>query len=304
MTRPAVGPRPVCDGGAVSLIAVTGSTGALGGRVARRLADRGLQQRLVVRDVARAPTLDGAEAAVAAGYHDHAGMVAALRGASTLFLVSGRESATRVDEHRTAVDAAAEAGVGHVVYTSFLGAAHDATFTLARHHAATEEHLRASGMRTTFLRNTMYLDFVPFFASADGVIAGPAGDGRAAFVSRDDVADVAAAVLADPAAHDGATYDVTGDERLSLAEAAEVLTEETGRPVTYVDETEEEAYASRAHFGAEPFEVEGWVTSYQALGAGDFDVVTDVVERIAGHAPQRLRDLLRSDRESWAHLRP
>ena len=287
----------------MSLIAVTGSTGALGGRVARRLADRGLPQRLVVRDAARAPELPGTEVAVAAGYHDHAAMVAALRGAATLFLVSGRESATRTDEHRAAIAAAAEAGVGHVVYTSFLGAAPGATFTLARQHATTEDDLRASGMAWTILRDTMYLDFVPFFASADGVIAGPGGDGRVAYVARDDVADVAAAVLADPASHAGATYDVTGDERLTLAEAAAILSEETGREVTYVDETEEQAYASRAHFGAPEFEVEGWVSSYRAIAAGELDVVTDVVARLAGHPPRRLRDLLREDPDSWAHLR-
>lgn len=287
----------------MSLIAVTGSTGALGGRVARRLADAGLAQRLVVRDVGRAPRLPGAEVAIAAGYHDHAGMVTALRGASTLFLVSGRESPDRVAEHRSAIDAAAEAGVGHVVYTSFLGAAHDATFTLARHHAATEDHLRASGMAFTVLRNTMYLDFVPFFASTDGVIAGPAGDGRVAYVAREDVADVAAAVLADPAAHAGEVLDVTGDERLTLAEAAAVLTEETGREVRYEDETREQAYASRAHFGAPEYEVEGWVTSYEAVAAGELDATSDVVERLAGHPPLRLREFLRGDRESWAHLR-
>lgn len=289
--------------GAMSLIAVTGSTGALGGRVAARLADRGLAQRLVVRDAARAPELPGAEAAVAAGYHDHAAMVTALRGADTLLLVSGRESATRTDEHRAAISAAAEAGVGHVVYTSFLGASPDATFTLARQHATTEGDLRASGMAWTVLRDTMYLDFVPFFASADGTIAGPGGAGRVAYVAREDVADVAAAVLASPAPHAGRTYDVTGEERLSLAEAAAILTEETGRPVTYVDETEEQAYASRAHLGAPAFEVAGWVSSYLAIAAGELDVASDVVARLTGHPPRRLRDLLREDPGSWAHLR-
>jgi uncharacterized protein YbjT (DUF2867 family) len=288
----------------MSLIAVTGSTGALGGTVARLLSGRGAAQRLVVRDAGRAPRLAGAEVAVAAGYHDHAGMVAALRGATVLFMVSGRESATRVDEHRTAIDAAVEAGVGRIVYTSFLSAAEDATFTLGRHHALTEDHIRDSGLAFTFLRDSMYLDFVPFFASAEGVIAGPAGDGRCAFVARGDVAAVVDAVLADPTAHDGATYDLTGDERLSLGEAARVLTEETGREVRYVDETEEQAYASRASFGAPDFEVEGWVTSYQAIAAGELDVVSDAVERLTGRPPQRLREFLRANPDSWAHLRP
>lgn len=283
------------------MIAVTGATGELGGRVAARLAAAGASQRLLVRDAARAPDLPGAEVATFAGYHDTAGMAEALRGADTLFLVSGRESPDRVAEHLSAVDAAVAAGVGRVVYTSFLGASPDATFTLARHHHATEAHIRAQGLGHTFLRDSLYLDFVPFFASAEGVIAGPAGTGRCAWVARDDVADVAAAVLTQEG-HDGLTYELTGPEAHTLAWAAGVMSRVIGRPVTYVDQTVEEAYASRAHFGAPDWELEGWVTSYEAVAAGELDVVTDTVERLAGHAPMALPEFLERNPGSWAHI--
>ncbi|MBJ7520100.1 MAG: NAD(P)H-binding protein [Solirubrobacteraceae bacterium] len=285
------------------MIAVTGATGELGGRVAARLAAEGAAQRLVVRDEARAPELAGAEVVVAAGYHDREGMTAALHGADTLFLVSGREAADRVAQHYAAVDAAVDAGVRRIVYTSFLGAAPDATFTLARHHHLTEEHIRATGLAHTFLRNSMYLDFVPFFASADGVIAGPAGDGRCAWVARDDVADVAAVVLTTDG-HDGLTYELTGPDAHTLTWAAEQLTRVTGRDVRYVDETIEQAYASRAHYGAPDFEVDGWVTSYLAVKEGELDVVTDTVERLTGHRPQALPEFLERNPGSWAHLAP
>ena len=95
------------------------------------------------------------------GYADRADAVRALEGVSTLFMVSGSESADRRDQHLAFVDAAAEAGVRHVVYTSFFGAAPDATFTLARDHYATEEHIKASGMGWTFLRDNLYLDVIP-----------------------------------------------------------------------------------------------------------------------------------------------
>jgi uncharacterized protein YbjT (DUF2867 family) len=111
-----------------------------------------------------------------AGYGDRDAAAAALHGVDVLFMVSASESADRREQHRTFVDAAAAAGVRHVVYTSFLGAAPDATFTLARDHWATEEHLRASGMAFTFLRDSLYLDFLPALAGPDGVIRGPAGD--------------------------------------------------------------------------------------------------------------------------------
>ncbi len=290
-------------GASEGLVAVTGATGQVGGRVAARLAALGIEQRLVVRDAARAPALAGAEVAEALSYAATSQMRTALTGASTLFLVSGRESADRVAEHGSAVDAAVAAGVERIVYLSILSAGPQATFTLAREHWATEEHIRASGMAFTFLRQSIYLDLMPFSARDDGVIRGPAGAGHLAPVARDDVADVVVAVLAD-AGHEGRTYELTGGERLTLNQVAAELSRVVGRTVGYVDETLEEAYASRAHFGAPPWEVDGWVTSYAAIASGELDVVSDSVDRLAGHAPLTLPEYLERYPESWAHLRP
>lgn len=96
-----------------------------------------------------------------------------------------------------------------MVYTSFVSAAPDATFTLGRHHFNTEVHLRSTGMAVTFLRDNFYLDFMPALVGDDGVIRGPAGDGRVAAVARADIARVAVSVLTDPAAHRDRTYDLT-----------------------------------------------------------------------------------------------
>lgn len=145
---------------APTLIAVTGSTGALGGRVAARLAAAGVRQRLVVRDPARAPDLPNVEITQAT-YDDPVALREAFAGTDAVF----------------------------------LGAAPDATFTLARHHWATEERLRERGLAYTALRDSIYLDSLPFLAGAEGIIRGPAGDGRVAMVARDDIADVAVAVL-------------------------------------------------------------------------------------------------------------
>jgi NAD(P)H dehydrogenase (quinone) len=272
------------------LIAVTGATGALGGRVAARLGARDLRPRprLVVRDLARAAAVVGAdiEQMGHAGYRDQAALTAVLRGAETLFLVSGRESVERVVEHAHAVRAAVDAGVRRIVYTSFLGAGPDATFTFAQDHYATEQLIRESGLAYTFLRNSQYVDYLPLLVGPDGVIRGPAGDGRCAWVSRDDVADVAAAVLTADGEHDGQTYDVTGPEAHTLARAAERLSEATGREIVYREETVSEAYASRAHLGVPDFELDGWVTSYVAIATGEMDVVSDTVPRIAGHRAQ------------------
>ena len=285
---------------AVNLFGVTGATGGVGSRVAARLAESGYSQRLIVRDKSRAPDLSGSQAAEAS-YDDPEAMRRALAGVETLFMVSAAEAADRVRQHIAAIDAAVAAGVGRIVYLSFLGAAPEATFTFARDHWHTEEHVRATGVRHTFLRDSMYMDFLPTLAGTDGVIRGPAGDGRIAAVARDDIADVAVAVLL---GHDGRTYDVTGSEAITLHQVAEELSRVSGRDITYHAETLEEAYASRASYGAPEFEVEGWVTSYAAIATGEMNVVSDTVYRLTGHYPMTLAGFLRSNPESYQHLLP
>jgi NAD(P)H dehydrogenase (quinone) len=199
-------------------------------------------------------------------------------------MVSGAEAVDRVDQHRAFIDAAHDAGVQHIVYTSFLAAAPDAVFTLGRDHYATEEHIRSVGLAYTFLRDNFYLDFLPLLAGSDGVIRGPAGDGR--------VARVAATVLQDPSAHRNVSYDLTGREALSLAEVADLMSAQLGTTIAYHNETVEEAYASRASYGAPGWEVDAWVSTYTSIAAGDQAVISPDVERITGRAPLTLAELL------------
>jgi NAD(P)H dehydrogenase (quinone) len=276
---------------AMPTLAVTGSTGALGGMVARDLAARGVEQRLLVRSADRAPRLDGAAVAVCS-YGDRAASLAALEGVETLLMVSAAENAERLQEHRTFVDAAADAGVRRVVYTSFAGAAPDCTFTLGRDHWATEEHIRGRGLTHTFLRDNFYLDFLPLMTGEDGVIRGPAGDGRMAGVARADVARSAVAVLLDPTAHAGTTYTMTGPEAITMTEAAAVLGDVTGREVTFHDETVEEAYESRRRWEAPQWQYDAWVSTYTAIRAGEVAEVSDDVRRLTGRTPLSLRELL------------
>lgn len=272
-------------------LAVTGSTGHLGGMVARQLADAGSPQRLLVRDLGRAPELEDAVPAVVT-YADPVLARAALEGVKTLFMVSAAEAEDRLQQHCTFVDAAAAAGVQHIVYTSFFGAAADSTFTLGRDHFATEERIKASGMDYTFLRDNFYLDFLPLLAGEDGVIRGPAGDGVMAAVARADIARSAVTVLRDPALHIGRTYDLTGPEDLSLARAAELLTAGTGRTITFHNETVEEAYASRASYGAPPWQVDAWVSTYTAIAAGELAGPTSAVHELTGREPLGLAQFL------------
>jgi NAD(P)H dehydrogenase (quinone) len=284
------------------VIAVTGASGRLGSRVARRLAERGAATRLLGRDPARLPQVPGSAAGPAVEYGDGESMRRGCEGAGTLFLVSGRETKGRVREHMAAVDAAVAAGVERIVYVSFLGASPEATFTFARDHWHTEEYIRASTLRYTFLRDSLYLAALVEMTGPDGVIRGPAGQGRVSAVAHDDVADAAAAVLLDEG-HDSATYDLTGPSAVTLAEFAAELATATGREIRYEPESEEEAYASRAGYGAEAWEVEGWVSSYLAIAAGELAAVSDAVPRLTDHPARSVAEFLRAEPELYARLR-
>jgi NAD(P)H dehydrogenase (quinone) len=284
----------------ISPIAVTGVTGYVGRGVANALGSNGYRMRLVARDPSRIPDhLEGERAA--ASYGDRVSMTSALTGASTLFLVSGREHPDRLDHHRGAVEAAAEAGVKRIVYLSFLNAAPDATFTLARQHFHTEQFIRDTGVSHVFLRDSLYCDSLPYFVGRDGVLRAPAGDGRVSLVVRTDIVEAAASVLTDPS-HDGASFDITGPEAVTLEEATERLSRFVGRTITYQPESEEDAYISRSVYRAPDWEVDAWVSSYLAIAAGEMETVSDAVERLTGHPPRSIDDFLATHPHSYRHL--
>lgn len=270
---------------------MTGPTGKLGQLVVHTLREQGVALRLLTRDPRRIPVEEDVFP-LANDYADPAQAGQALLGVETLFMVSAHEGPHRAEQQVTFVRAAANAGVRHIVYTSFVGAGRDSTFTLARDHGATEEAIRDSGMDFTLLRDNFYQDFATDLVGADDAIRGPAGDGRAAMVARADVAAVAAAVLMDPDQHRGRTYQLTGPEALTMAEVAQTISRAWKRPVTFVDETLEEAHASRAAFGVEEWQVEAWVSTYTAIAQGVMEAVSDDVPRILGRPATTLAELL------------
>lgn len=276
-------------------IAVTGATGQLGGCVARLLAEANLPLRLLVRTPEKAPQLPNATVH-RAPYAEGDAVTEALAGVEIVFMVSASESEDREAEHEEFVAAAANAGVRHVVYTSFLGASPEATFTLARTHADTEVDLAASGMGYTFLQDSFYMAMARGVAGPDGVIRGPAGMGRCAFVAHRDIARTAAHILRDPTPHQGRAYRLTGPEALTFEDVARTITEVEGRPVRFQDETVEEAYESRKAWNPPPWQADAWVSTYTAIAAGELDVVSGDIEQVTGTAPVDFRTFLRTRR--------
>ena len=279
-------------------IAITGSSGHIGGMVARHLSARGLPLILPLRNPAKAPDLPACEARPFA-YGDFELARQALSGVDVLFMVSAAESPTREQEHLTLVRAAAAADVQHLVYLSFAGANASSTFTLARTHAATEAAIQQTAMRYTFLRDNFYSEMMATIANADGIIAGPAGDGRVACVSQQDVAQAAANILAAIASgddrHHNRSYTLTGSEALTFADIAAVLTDITGKPHRYHNQTLDEAYASRErdYPDTPAWQIEAWVSTYTAIAGGELATVSDDLPQLLGRAPRRFAEVVR-----------
>ncbi len=311
------------------MIAVTGATGEIGSRTATRLSERGVAQRLLVRDPGRASKLQDAEVFRIGSYSDESAMNRALEGVKTLFLVSARDKMgviihssenhlpipeyDRVQEHKTAVTAAMTAGVERVVYLSFVGASANSTFVLSNDHFLTEEFIRSTSLDFTFLRQNLYMDNVPQHIARSDVIRAPAGEGRVSWVSRDDVAGVAAVVLTETG-HEGRTYDVTGPEALTMQETAEHLSVATGRRISYESQTAEEARLTRAASrmeeleerrrvltgnGLTDYEVEVWISHYLQIATGEVSMVSDTVRQLCGRPAESLSQYLKRHPETY-----
>jgi len=233
----------------MSTIAVTAATGHLGALVVGGLTGRGHQVVAIVRDPAKADrvaALAPADVEVRiADYEDRAALDAALVGVDRLVFISGSEAGQRVPQHTNVVEAARQAGVQQLVYTS-APHADDTTLVLAPEHRVTEQLIRASGVPFTVLRNNWYTEnYVAQVgpAAESGVLLGSAGEGRVASATRQDYADAAVAVVTTDG-HENAVYELAGDVAWTMPDLAAAISTITGRPVGYRDVSQQEHVAT------------------------------------------------------------
>lgn len=268
-------------------IALTGVTGNLGKEVARSLSEAGIPARHLARSPELAEAFSNAEI-VKASYENSPQAQKALEGIDVLFMVSASEHPQRVHQHLDFIDAAKVAGVRHIVYTSFYNAREDATFTLARDHARTEDYIKEQGFTYTFLRDNFYLDFFVDLCLTYDEIRGPAGNGLVSAVVRADVAAVVSQIMKDPSKWENQVLNMTGPENLTLQEIVDRVGKATGKRIRYIDETVEEAYESRKVWPAEQWEYDSWVSTYTAIAKGEQEGVSADIESVIGVAPTSL----------------
>jgi NAD(P)H dehydrogenase (quinone) len=299
-------------------ILITGASGQYGSKLIKSLVENGISPSaliLLTRDPSKLAHHSGSGSAVRKGSFDDplSDLTATFQGAEIVFMISTSRAGARLPQHQNAINAAKAAGAKHIVYTSFVGTdLPTPTALVAQEHRATEEMLRASGLAWTALRDSMYIeamtDVVIPGALQTGILQSNAGDGKVAFVSRDDCVEAAAAVLRNPHAHENIAYNISGPELLTWAEVGALASKLSGKAIEWRELTEEEnfemfdAMGIPRHPAGDEFEKTGvkgitWnstdmVSFGKAIRLGELGVISGDFEKLTGRRPRSVEDVL------------
>ncbi|MBZ0303347.1 MAG: SDR family oxidoreductase [Anaerolineae bacterium] len=284
---------------------VTGASGHMGRRVLDLLLEA---QAGPVIAVTRTPDkladFAGRGVSVRHGdFDDPASLPAAFAGADRLLLISTDavvEPGRRLKQHRAAIQAAEAAGVGHVLYTSITNASPDSPVQLTPQHFGTEEALRDSSMGWTILRNNVYTDtLVGTFSRAIqmGTLFHACGDGKTAYITREDCAHAAAAALADGFTGQR-TLDITGPQALSQADLTQIASTLAGKPIDCVALDLEVVIENMVNAGLPRPAAEMFASFNTGIAQGVFSEVTDTFETLTGQTPMRVAEFMAGQRDA------
>lgn len=279
------------------MIIVTGATGILNGATVDHLLKRVPPHHVgvSVRDPTHATHLADRGVRVRQGsYDDPTALRHSFADAEQVLLVSSSDlTADVVAQHHRAIDAAVAAGAQRILYTSAHGTAFDTPYPPLAIHAATEQHLSASGVAWTSLRNGFYGDPAQLLGAwqETGVIAMPA-DGPFSWVDRRDAAEAAAAIITADEPHEG-PVDLTLLEPVTLADFAVAASELTGRQVDRVV-VDDETWVSDATASGVPEAAARFTLSmFQATRSGHFSGSDSTLSRLLGRKPRSITDQLK-----------
>ncbi|VBB07183.1 Hypothetical protein LUCI_2427 [Lucifera butyrica] len=304
---------------------VTGADGQLGGRVATNMLNEVPGEELiftcpVLNRLPKKKIEDWKNQGVTvkeANYDNKEQMIEAFQGGDRIYIVSGiKNGPERVQQHKNVIDAAIAAGVGHITYTSFLGANREGYYQyVLPDHTATEKYLHETGVNFNIMRNNLYMEnyltnSVMLANLSDNQWITAAGEGKATFIAKDDSGRVAAALLLGKGEHNK-DYDVTGGELISQREICAIIAETSGINYEYVTATNEEFYKYLDSIYI-PRETSGdyskspvpWcsndmVTNEAGIRDGLMAIETDTVEKLTGRKPLRVRDLVEKYSFVW-----
>lgn len=223
----------------------------------------------------------------------------AFAGGENLLLISTTDLGRRAAQHRAAIEAARDAGVRHVAYTSYLNPVEENPAAVTPSHRDTEEALRESGLAWTALRHAFYAEYqVPAGAQAiaTGRLIHNNGGGKTAYVSREDCAAAAAAVLTTEG-HEGKAYDITGPEPLDQSDVAALLSEVSGRPVEAVAVDDEAFIQGLTAAGVQEPAARGIASYGKAIREGFLGEASEAVENLTGRPPRSLREVFEAHRD-------
>ncbi|MBB4839575.1 NAD(P)H dehydrogenase (quinone) [Sphingomonas kyeonggiensis] len=276
-------------------IAITGATGQLGRLTVEKLKPKLPAEQIVALVRSPEKAADLGVPARAFDYDQPQTLAAALAGIDTLLLISSSEIGKREAQHAAVIEAARQAGVGRIVYTSLLHA-DTSTLGLAGEHLFTEKAIAASGLPYTFLRNGWYTENYAAGvqgAVAHGALIGASGEGRIAAASRADYADAAVAVLTGTG-HDNATYELAGDTAFTLADLAAEISRQTGRDIPFHN-------LAPAEYGAALLGAGVPAHFAELLAAMDVEIAKDVLfddshtlSKLTGHPTISLADAVKA----------
>lgn len=290
------------------MILVTGATGHFGNAAIKSLLEKGVRADEILALVRNESTADDIKKqgikVLVGDYNNYPSLVNAFTGVEKLLFVSGSDIVKRILQHENVINAAKEAGVKHIVYTSFQRKDESETSPLwivAQSHILTEKRLKESGIDYTILKNNLYMDFLPGFIGEKvletGILYVPAESGKVSAVLRIEMAEAAATILSSPG-HEGKEYDFTNTEAVSYQEIAETISEISGKKITYISPSIQD-YGNALTNAGVPAEVVGIFSSFAiAQAKGELDVESSDLENLLGRKPLSVRNFLSSSYSS------
>ncbi|QRR00756.1 SDR family oxidoreductase [Dyadobacter sandarakinus] len=281
------------------MILITGATGGLGRQTIDFLLTTTPASEIaaLVRDTSKAADLVKRGIDVRKGdYFDYPSLVQAFQGIDKVLLVSAVAFTDRVHQHRNVIDAAREAGVRHLFYTSIQRSTDFVMQEVTESDLATEAYLKASGLVYTILKNGYYFESLGYILGSevpDAELIFTAGEGKIAFVTRTELAAATAALLTSEG-HDNQEYTLSGSEAYSFHDIASELTALAGRPINYRNSEVAPFIAQKVAAGV-PEVVASFLAQWGAAARDGMLAGThDTVERLLGHQQTRLREYLQA----------